>query len=113
MLSKNEKPRKGNGKRKNGKSRENLLGQKRLLSVIHWNAPIHNGNIVDADAEVPLVQAGVSVIKVCWSRQQLQTFRFIFSGTKCPAHYIMKDNKKFKPFKKNIRSLHATHKPQF
>ena len=40
------------------------------------------------------------MIKVCWSRQQLQTFPFIFSGTKCPAHYIIKDNKKFKPFKK-------------
>ena len=40
------------------------------------------------------------MITVCWSRHQLQTFRFIFSGTKCPARYIIKDNKKFKPFKK-------------
>ena len=75
--------------------------------------PVHSGKTIDADAEVHLVQAGVSLIKVCWSRQQLQTFRFIFSGTKCPARYIIKDNKKFKPFKQNIRSLHATHKPQF
>ena len=83
------------------------------MSVIHWIAPVHNGKIVDADAEVYLVQARVLMIKVCWSRQQLQTFRFIFSETKCPAHYIIKDNKKFKSFKQNIRSLHATHKPQF
>ena len=67
-------------------------------------APVHSGKTIDADAEVHLVQAGVSLIKVRWSRQQLQTFRFIFSGTKCPAHYIMKDNKKFKPFKKYTQS---------
>ena len=76
-------------------------------------APVHSGKTTDEDAEVHLVQAQVLMITVCWSRQQLQTFRFIFSGTKCPARYIIKDNKKFKPFKQNIRSLHATHKPQF